>query len=97
MTHKWFPTSRRGPLNSGSNLLVGVSSFGGPLLGGQSSGQFVVVPGSAVPPPGTYWIIVQADAGNAVAELNEMNNQAVSSTPVIITSEYTATRSGWRD
>ena len=77
--------------SSGSYLLVGAGAFGNPLAAGQFADQLIFVPGGAVPQPGTYWVVVAADAGNAAAELNELNNVAVSRTPVIITNEYTAT------
>jgi|GEM_PF-1647902 len=77
--------------SSGNYLLVGSAPFGGPLAAGQFTDQLVFVPGAFVPQPGTYWVLVAADAGNTVNELNELNNLAVSRTPLVITAEYTAT------
>ncbi len=40
--------------------------------------------------PGTYWIVVQADGSNSVAEVSEGNNFAVSPTPIVVSPAYTA-------
>jgi CARDB/Divergent InlB B-repeat domain/Bacterial Ig-like domain len=45
----------------------------------------------ALPPtPGSYWVIVQADAGNALTELNKQNNTLVSPTPVVVSPPWRA-------
>lgn len=76
---------------SGSYLLIGSTSFSGPLAPGQYVDESLVVPGSAVPLPGTYWVVITADAGNAAVELDEANNSSASSTPTVVSLEYTAT------
>ena len=76
---------------SGSYLLVGSTSFSGPLAPGQYVDESLVVPGNAVPLPGTYWVVVTANAGNTAVELNQANNSSASSTPTIVSLEYTAT------
>ncbi len=79
------------PATPGSYLLVGSAYFPGPLAAGQYVDQSLVVPGSAVPLPGTYYVVVIADANNNATELNEANNGLVSTTPVVVSPEYTAT------
>jgi hypothetical protein len=76
--------------SSGNNLLVGSVPFGGPLAPGQFVDQSVFVPGSALASPGTYDVVVTADADNAATELNEANNTTVSATGVAISAEYSA-------
>ena len=76
---------------SGSYLLVGSAYFAGPLASGQYAEQSVVVPGSSLPAPGIYWVIVTADANNNAVELNEGNNNAAASAPLVVSPEYTAT------
>jgi subtilase family serine protease len=75
----------------GTNLLVGTASFSAGLAAGQFADQLLSIPALAVPPPGTYWVVVAADAGSAATELNEFNNLAVSHSPLVISIEYTAT------
>ena len=75
----------------GNYLLMGSAYFSGPLAAGQYVAQSVVVPGSALPPPGIYWVVVTADANNNAIELIEGNNSAASLAPVAISPEYTAT------
>ena len=52
--------------------------------------ESVLVPGNLVPSLGTYWVVVAADANDNAAELNEGNNNRVSTAPVLVTSEYSA-------
>lgn len=40
--------------------------------------------------PGDYWVIVEADAGGDVAEIDEDNNFSVSSLPIHVDPSYTA-------
>ncbi len=42
------------------------------------------------PTPGDYWIIVVADGGNVVSELNKQNNALVSSLPIAVNPAYGA-------
>src|SRR5581483_7590527 len=45
----------------------------------------------ALPPtPGNYWIVVQADSANALAELNKQNNLLVSSQPIVVNAPWRA-------
>ena len=67
---------------AGSYQLVGAAYFPGPLAPGQSVDESVLVPGNLVPPLGTYWVVVAADANNNAEELNEANNNRVSPAPV---------------
>ncbi|MCP5528372.1 MAG: hypothetical protein H7A47_16405 [Verrucomicrobiales bacterium] len=41
--------------------------------------------------PGDYWLIVQADGSNHVAEVNELNNYTIAATPLHVDPAYTAT------
>ena len=41
--------------------------------------------------PGDYWVIVEADGSNSVAEVSEANNFAVSAAPIHVDPAYTAT------
>jgi subtilase family serine protease len=75
---------------AGSYLLVGAAYFPGPLAPGQFVDESVLVPGNLVPSLGTYWVVVAADANDNAAELNEGNNNRVSTAPVLVTSEYSA-------
>ena len=75
---------------AGSYQLVGAAYFPGPLAPGQFVDESVLVPGNLVPPLGTYWVVVATDANDNAAELNEGNNNRVSTAPVLVTSEYTA-------
>jgi hypothetical protein len=77
--------------SAGPSLLVGSVPFGGTLAAGQFVDQSVFVPGSALASPGTYWVIVNADADNQAIELTKANNSTVSTTAIIISPEYTAT------
>jgi subtilase family serine protease len=75
---------------AGSYQLVGAAYFPGPLAPGQFVDESVLVPGSLVPPLGKYWVVVTADANDNAAELNEVNNNRVSTAPVLVTPEYSA-------
>jgi len=70
---------------------VGTTYFPGPLAAGQYVDESLVVPGTGLAAPGTYWVVVIADAYNTAAELNEINNTSVSQTPVVIAPAYFAT------
>jgi hypothetical protein len=76
---------------AGTYIGVGTSFFAGPLTPGQYADALVVIPGNTLPPPGTYWVIVAADADNNALELNKANNNAASSSPVVIAPLYSAT------
>ena len=76
---------------AGGYLLMGGAYFPGPLAPGQNVAQSVVVPGGALPPPGTYWVIVTADANNNAVELDEDNNSSAASAPLVISPDYSAT------
>ena len=76
---------------SGNPLLGGSITFNGTLPAGQYVDQALVVPGGAVLSPGTYWVVVTADAGFDALELNKANNTTVSLTPIVLFAEYTAT------
>ncbi|HEY9175972.1 MAG TPA: CARDB domain-containing protein, partial [Verrucomicrobiae bacterium] len=41
--------------------------------------------------PGDYWVIVTADAANAAVEVDEANNTRVSSAPIRVVADYSAT------
>jgi hypothetical protein len=41
--------------------------------------------------PGDYWVVVQADAGGDVAEIDEGNNYTVSALPIHVEPSYSAT------
>ena len=77
--------------SAGTSLLVGSVPFSGTLAPGQYVDQALFVPGSALALPGTYWVVVDADADSQAIELNKANNSAVSSTAIMISPEYTAT------
>jgi hypothetical protein len=76
---------------AGNYILVGSAYSLGSLAPGQYADQTSLVPGSALPPPGNYWVVVVADANNNALELNEANNYSVSSAPIVVSPEYTAT------
>ena len=76
---------------TGTYLPAGSAYFPGPLAAGQYVDESLVVPGSSMPLPGTYYVVVIADANNNAAELNEANNALVSATTVVVLPEYTAT------
>ena len=76
---------------SGNPLLGGSITFSGTLPAGQYVDQALVVPGGALLSPGTYWVVVTADAGFDALELNKANNTTVSLTPIVLSAEYTAT------
>lgn len=76
----------------GDDTLVGEFTFnqsGETIAPGLSFQQTV----SAFLPqqPGDYWVIVTADALNAVLEIDEHNNTRISAAPIQIAAEYTAT------
>jgi subtilase family serine protease len=73
----------------GSGTLVAVTAFNGPLDAGQNTNQSVTLQTPSL--PGTYWLIVQADASDNVQELSEANNFSVSTTALTIQPAYTAT------
>ena len=76
---------------SGSYVLTTTAYFPGPLGAGQYADQTLVIAASSLPSPGMYWVSVTANANNYVAELNYANNNAISSTPVVISAQYAAT------
>ena len=76
---------------AGTYLLIGAASFAGTLASGQYVDQSLVVAGSALPAPGTYWVVVIANANNDALELSPANNTLVSSAPVVVSPEFTAT------
>ncbi|SPE55274.1 hypothetical protein SBV1_2120012 [Verrucomicrobia bacterium] len=78
-------------LSSSSYALAASTYFAGPLAPGQYVDQTVVVPGSSVSLPGSYWVVVLADANNNAVELNKANNEAVSAAQVVVSAEYSAT------
>ncbi len=41
--------------------------------------------------PGDYWVVVTADAANTAVEIDEGNNTRISSAPIHVAAEYTAT------
>ena len=76
----------------GNDTLVGDFTFnqsGEPIAPGLSFAQTV----SAFLPlrPGSYWVIVSSDALGAVTEIDEANNLRISSAPIQVVTEYTAT------
>ncbi len=44
--------------------------------------------------PGNYWIVVAADGGNVVSELNKQNNSAITPLPVAVDASYRAALTG---
>jgi subtilase family serine protease len=76
----------------GDDTLVGEFTFnqaGESIASGLSFQQTV----SAFLPqqPGDYWVIVTADALNAVVEIDEYNNTRISAAPIQVAAEYSAT------
>jgi subtilase family serine protease len=65
------------------SLLVAPRSNPLPSSVSYTNGATVTVPLTAQSQPGNYWLVVQADAGNAVAESNEGNN--LRSVPLALT------------
>ncbi len=74
---------------AGSDTLVAQAVFDGPLPVGQSISQTVNI--RLPEAPGTFHIVVQADATNAQAEALENNNTLVSATAVTTSPAYAAT------
>ena len=75
----------------GSYVLVGTVTNFGSLSPGQYVDQSVLVPASALGSPGTNWVVVLADANGDSVEVNKANNTAVSTHPIVVSAEYTAT------
>lgn len=73
----------------GSDTLGAQLSYNGPLNVGDSIVQQATVLMPAA--PGTYWIIVEADALNVVNEALENNNTRISAIPVVVGPAYSAT------
>ncbi|MEL6109842.1 MAG: CARDB domain-containing protein, partial [Planctomycetota bacterium] len=73
----------------GNDILTDSFQFEGPLGFGQFYNRSASIPIPSL--PGQYYLVVQADADNAVREVLETNNYVVSSIPTIITAPYTAT------
>jgi hypothetical protein len=73
----------------GNDIIAAQPVYTGPLNVGDSIQQQATVKMPTT--PGTYWIIVQADVFNTVAEALENNNTRVAATPVTIGPAYSAT------
>ena len=73
----------------GDDVLAGQYTFTGTLPIGQSYSR--AVPVQLPTKTGNYWIILQIDATEAVDELFETNNTAISATPIQVQSAYAAT------
>jgi hypothetical protein len=74
---------------AGNDTLVAQAVFDGPLPVGQTVGQTVNI--RLPEAPGTFYVVVQADATNAQAEALENNNTLVSATSVTTAPAYAAT------
>ncbi len=72
----------------GDGVLVGQFPFNGALPAGLQFGQSFSVQMPNV--PGDYWVIVQTDASNSVAEVLENNNTGFSAAPIHVTAAYNA-------
>ena len=72
----------------GDGILEGKFAFNGGLPAGTQFGQSfsVQLPQTA----GDYWVIVQTDVSNAVAEVLEDNNTGISAVPIHVTAAYDA-------
>jgi hypothetical protein len=76
---------------TGTYLAAGSASLPGPLAAGQYVDESLVVPGSSMPLPGVYYVVVMADGNNNAAELNKANNALVGAATITVLPEYTAT------
>ncbi len=74
---------------AGSDTLVAQAVFDGPLPVGQTISQTVNI--RLPEAPGTFYVVVQADATNAQAEALENNNTLVSATAFTTSPAYAAT------
>lgn len=74
---------------AGNDTLVAQAVFDGPLPVGQTVSQTVNI--RLPEAPGTFYVVVQADATNAQAEALENNNTLVSATSVTTAPAYAAT------
>ncbi len=72
----------------GDGILIGQFPFNGALPAGLQFGQSFSVQMPNV--PGDYWVIVQTDASNSVAEVLENNNTGFSAVPIHVTAAYNA-------
>ncbi|MFV2070225.1 MAG: CARDB domain-containing protein, partial [Pirellulales bacterium] len=74
---------------AGDDTLAGQYTFTGPLPAGQSYDRTapVTLPGG----PGNYWVILETDVANVVAEGLETNNTRVTAGPITVVAAYTAT------
>ena len=75
---------------AGVYVLAGSAYFAGPLAAGQYVDVSLVVPGSSMPLPGTYYVVAVVDGNNDAVVLNEANNAFVSKTTVVVSPEYSA-------
>ena len=73
----------------GSDVLVTQASFNGSLGADQTNQQSLTL--TLPQNPGTYWLIVQADAGDTIHESLENNNYFVSKNAIQVQASYRAT------